>query len=57
MFQTHVNKIINSLSKNNIPSQVLSFVSELLSPSALLKYLDLSFPVTAVFLRQGLLLS
>ena len=33
---------------------MLSFVSELLSPSSLLKYLDLSFPVTTVFLQQGL---
>lgn len=48
MFQSHVNKVINSLSKNNIPSQVLSFVSELLSPSALLEYLDLLFPVTTI---------
>lgn len=48
MFQSHVNKIINSLSKNNIPSQVLSFVSKLLSPSALLEYLDLTFPVTTI---------
>ena len=48
VFQSHVNKIINSLSKNNIPSQVLSFVSKLLSPSALLEYLDLTFPVTTI---------
>ena len=48
MFQSHVNRIINSLSKNNIPTQVLSFVSKLLSPSALLEYLDLTFPVTTI---------
>ena len=51
----HDNKIINSLffqinslNENNTTSKVISFVSELLNPPALLKYSDPSFLLPSV---------